>query len=145
MLLMALNMPTLPCYHPLCSIWAEHQTKSLGKELTCPLCRTEWGEFKWKPPPPKRKKLVPPQGSASAHLGTRCGYCKKVGAASLWPLLVQLHGGPEYAKKLFWGSGYSIFQRTAPSCPWSSATVPTPTPAGAHHRPALSVPYLRRL
>jgi hypothetical protein len=26
------------------SVWSEHQVKSLGKELTCPLCRCEWGE-----------------------------------------------------------------------------------------------------
>jgi hypothetical protein len=32
-------------------VWSEHQIRSLGKELTCPLCRADWGEFKWKPPP----------------------------------------------------------------------------------------------
>ncbi|MEW5298888.1 MAG: hypothetical protein WDW36_001962 [Sanguina aurantia] len=24
-------------------VWADHQVRSLGKELTCPMCRTEWG------------------------------------------------------------------------------------------------------
>ncbi|GFH25055.1 uncharacterized protein HaLaN_22951 [Haematococcus lacustris] len=62
------------------NIWAEHQTKALGKELSCPLCRTAWGEFSWRAPPPPRKKLDAARQQllqACVHLGTRCAACKK--------------------------------------------------------------------
>ncbi|GLI66528.1 hypothetical protein VaNZ11_010403 [Volvox africanus] len=55
-------------------VWMEHQVQSLGKELTCPLCRSEWGEFKWRPPPPKRKVR---EERKDVHYGTHCGACKK--------------------------------------------------------------------
>ncbi|EFJ52902.1 hypothetical protein VOLCADRAFT_86362 [Volvox carteri f. nagariensis] len=55
-------------------VWMEHQVQSLGKELTCPLCRSEWGEFKWRPPPPKRKAR---EERKDVHYGTHCGACKK--------------------------------------------------------------------
>ncbi|KAG2432423.1 hypothetical protein HYH02_012994 [Chlamydomonas schloesseri] len=55
-------------------VWMEHQVQSLGKELTCPLCRSEWGDFKWKPPPPKRKAR---EERKDVHYGTHCGACKK--------------------------------------------------------------------
>ncbi|KAL6750982.1 hypothetical protein V8C86DRAFT_2793293 [Haematococcus lacustris] len=62
------------------NIWAEHQTKALGKELSCPLCRAAWGEFSWRAPPPPRKKLDAARKQllqACVHLGTRCAACKK--------------------------------------------------------------------
>lgn len=55
-------------------VWMDHQVKSLGKELSCPLCRTDWGDFKWKPPPPKRKQR---EERRDVHYGTHCGACKK--------------------------------------------------------------------
>ncbi|GIM11794.1 hypothetical protein Vretimale_15256 [Volvox reticuliferus] len=55
-------------------VWMEHQVQSLGKELTCPLCRSEWGDFKWRPPPPKRKAR---EERKDVHYGTHCGACKK--------------------------------------------------------------------
>ena len=57
----------------------DHQVKSLGKELSCPLCRTDWGDFKWRPPPPKRKQR---EERKDVHYGTHCGACKKVGGAA---------------------------------------------------------------
>lgn len=53
---------------------------SLGKELTCPLCRGEWGEFKWRPPPPKRRTR---EERKDVHYGTHCGACKRVGWGAL--------------------------------------------------------------
>lgn len=58
----------------------EHQVQSLGKELTCPLCRSDWGDFKWRPPPPKRKAR---EECKDVHYGTHCGACKKV-RARVW-------------------------------------------------------------
>ncbi|KAG2502192.1 hypothetical protein HYH03_000679 [Edaphochlamys debaryana] len=55
-------------------VWMEHQVQSLGKELTCPLCRTDWGDFKWRPPPPKRRAR---EERKDVHYGTHCGACKK--------------------------------------------------------------------
>ena len=52
--------------------------RSLGKELTCPLCRSDWGDFKWKPPPAQRKKAVGRDEHKDVHYGTKCGVCKKV-------------------------------------------------------------------
>ncbi len=75
----ALYYPAIPPY-PAHSVWAEHQTKALGKELTCPLCRTSWGDFKWRPPPLKRRRPdeTHEQLSNAAHLGTSCSVCRKV-------------------------------------------------------------------
>lgn len=76
------NPPALPCCPlppaPPASVWMEHQVKSLGKELTCPLCRSDWGEFKWRPPPPKRKAREE-QRRGDVHYGAHCGACKQVG------------------------------------------------------------------
>ncbi|GFR42292.1 hypothetical protein Agub_g3190, partial [Astrephomene gubernaculifera] len=55
-------------------VWMEHQIHSLGKELTCPLCRSEWGDFKWRPPPPRRKTR---EERKDVHYGTHCGACKR--------------------------------------------------------------------
>ncbi|GLC40238.1 hypothetical protein PLESTB_001310400 [Pleodorina starrii] len=55
-------------------VWMEHQVQSLGKELTCPLCRSDWGEFKWRPPPPKRKGRAERR---DVHYGAHCGACKQ--------------------------------------------------------------------
>lgn len=60
-------------------VWANHQVRSLGKELTCPLCRTDWGEFSWRPPPPKRKprESAADGRPADVHHGSKCGACKR--------------------------------------------------------------------
>ena len=55
----------------------------LSKELTCPLCRSDWGPFLWRPPPPKRIR-APADGRReerrdTVHYGTHCGACRKVG------------------------------------------------------------------
>lgn len=77
-----------------CRVWAEHQTRTLGKELSCPLCRAEWGEFKWRPPPaPRRKRRedTHEQAANAAHMGTCCGACRKVRYASFF-----LHEGASH-------------------------------------------------
>ena len=60
------------------SVWADHQVHALSKELTCPLCRGEWGPFLWRPPPLKRAR-VEAKRDAMVHYGTKCSGCRKVG------------------------------------------------------------------
>ena len=62
------------------SKWADHQVHALSKELTCPLCRGDWGPFLWRPPPPKRAKAeAKASRDAMVHYGTKCSGCRKVG------------------------------------------------------------------
>ncbi len=89
------SAPACTCLLLRCRVWAEHQSKSLGKELSCPLCRGAWGELSWRPPPPKRRRpdALHQQQGATLHLGTRCGTCKQVGAlqlSSCYPFLLPI-------------------------------------------------------
>lgn len=50
-----------------------------GQSLTCPLCRGDWGDFKWRPVAiPKRKKPHREAGGiqGSTHHGTKCAGCR---------------------------------------------------------------------
>ena len=71
------------CLH----VWANHQA-SIGKELSCPLCRRDWEGFKWNPafaadPRARVGRRAPVESSADAaarrentHYGTSCGACR---------------------------------------------------------------------
>lgn len=58
-------------------VWADHQA-SLGKDLTCPLCRNDWGAFDWRPMfrPPALHRLRAERDPA-AHYGVACASCRE--------------------------------------------------------------------
>ena len=150
---------TTPLIPLLCSVWADHQVRILSKELTCPLCRSDWGPFLWRPPPPKRAKATAGEGRReerrdTVHYGTHCGACRKVGAGS-WnvqreahlrscvaPLLLILHLNPKQANSV-----HRINIRSS-SCLSSTPFPPNsnpPSPIGSPRWEALPLPSLCRL
>ncbi|KAL3163058.1 hypothetical protein ABBQ32_009480 [Trebouxia sp. C0010 RCD-2024] len=56
------------CLH----IWAKHQA-TLKQEVTCPMCRSAWGPFSWRPPP----ALHCPNTHQKAHTGSHCKGCNQ--------------------------------------------------------------------
>ena len=71
------------CLH----VWANHQA-SIGKDLSCPMCRRSWEGFKWNPafaadPRARVGRRAPVESAADAaarrentHYGTSCGSCR---------------------------------------------------------------------
>ena len=66
--------------------WADHQN-SMSKDLTCPLCRTAWGELDWEPPREMWRRNMRTAASTSAsasglavHYGAACAGCRRGGA-----------------------------------------------------------------
>ena len=71
------------CLH----VWANHQA-SIGKDLSCPMCRRSWEGFKWNPafaadPRARAGRRAPVESAADAaarrentHYGTSCGSCR---------------------------------------------------------------------
>lgn len=60
-------------------VWADHQA-SLGKELSCPLCRNDWGDFTWKPtfrPPAVHARVPRHERDPASHYGVVCGGCRE--------------------------------------------------------------------
>ncbi|DBA80680.1 TPA: hypothetical protein ACH3X1_007921 [Trebouxia sp. C0004] len=54
------------------NVWAKHQT-TLKQELTCPMCRTPWGPFCWRPP----AALQRAHHKHAAHHGSHCKGCEQ--------------------------------------------------------------------
>ena len=83
-------LPLCPSPYVLCSVWADHQVRILCKELTCPLCRSDWGPFLWRPPPPKRARAAGDgrreERKDAVHYGTHCGACRKVRSSREWEI-----------------------------------------------------------
>ncbi|KAL0037874.1 hypothetical protein WJX79_003280 [Trebouxia sp. C0005] len=54
------------------NVWAKHQT-TLKQELTCPMCRTPWGPFSWRPAPALQRA----HHKHAAHYGSHCKGCEQ--------------------------------------------------------------------
>ena len=62
------------CLH----VWANHQA-SIGKPLTCPLCREPWEDFKWSVAYSEMRQPARASGRErrdDIHYGTACGACR---------------------------------------------------------------------